>query len=189
MGKVLSAQGSGYFPGCIEPYGGYFSLINAMKIYWRVKSWTISGEYAYGPYSYDFSQTFTSTLSEEASLVCLANNLDTDFYPDVEVGNTGRTYFQRPYSFYWNSSSLFYPDLLWQISFPDPAFPDERSVGTQLSDFNEATYTILGYTMPCGVTKKDGDEFISEANNVIVVPASYWSYGGTYDTSTGEPLT
>jgi len=189
MGKVLSAQGSGYFPGCIEPYGGYFSLSNAMKIYWRVKSWTISGQYVYGTYSYDFSQTFTSTLSEEAHLVCIANNLNTDFYPDVEVGNNGRTYFQRPYLFYWNSSSLFYPRLEWKISFPDPAFPDERWVTTEAEDSNSSSYTILGYTLPCYVLKKDGDEFISEANNVTAVPASYWSFGGTYDTSTGEPLT
>ena len=184
MGKVLSPQGSGYFPGCIEPYGGYFSLSDAMKIYWRVKSWTISGEYVYGPYSYDFSQTFTSTLSEEAHLVCLANNLNTDFSPDTGDG----TFFQRPYSFSWNESSLFYPDLIWSVSFPDPAGPDQRSVGTQLSEFNEATYTILGYTMPCGVFKKDDDEYVSEAINVTAVPASYWSYGGTYDTATGNPL-
>jgi hypothetical protein len=42
--------------------------------------------------------------------------------------------------------------------------------------------------MPCGVFKKDDDEYVSEAINVTAVPASYWSYGGTYDTTTGEPL-
>ena len=36
--------------------------------------------------------------------------------------------------------------------------------------------------MPCGVFKKDDDEYVSEAINVTAVPVSYWSYGGTYDT-------
>ena len=87
MGKVLHASYSGYFPFCIgrdgnfgpdegETEGGVYpvgmSLEDAMKIYWRVRTWEISyeGRTADITPKYNFSDVGYAQISEEKEIVC-----------------------------------------------------------------------------------------------------------------------
>ena len=178
MAKVLHASASGYFPSCLPTFSsGYpsFPLDTAMEIYWKVRSWQVTGSYTYGPYNVPISQTFTSTLDDETGLVCLASYSSSDFTPDQEVANTGRTFFQRPHIFAIIGGQ--YSVLIdFCIAFQDPAFPDSRSVGTIFAGEGKgSTFSFFGKSLPCSIETKDGDEFVNSAE-ISITPASYWTY-------------
>lgn len=177
MAQVLHASKSGYFPSCLLSAGNYptFSLNTAMEIYWKVKSWQVTGTYTYGSDTVPLSQTFTSTLDDETGLVCLASYSSTDFTPDEEVANTGRTFFQRPFLF-GNDGDQYSVYIDFCIAFQDPAFPDSRSVGTIFAGEGiSSTFTLFGKSLPCFVEVKDGDEFVPSAS-ISIEPAAYWTY-------------
>jgi hypothetical protein len=178
MAQVLHASKSGYFPSCLPSFSsGYpsFPLETAMEIYWKVQSWQVTGTYTYGPYTVPISQTFTSTLSDETGLVCLASYSSSDFAPDEEVANTGRTFFQRPLNFAIIGGE--YAVLIdFCIAFQDPAFPDSRSVGTIFAGEGiGSTFAFFGKSLPCSIEVKDGDEFVPSAS-ISIEPAAYWTY-------------
>ena len=178
MAKVLHASASGYFPMCLTSFSsGYpsFPLDTAMEIYWKVKSWQVTGTYTYGPYTVPISQTFTSTLNNETGLVCLASYSSSDFAPDEEVGNTGRTFFQRPTNFAIIGGE--YAVLIdFCIAFQDPATPDTRSVGTIFAGEGiSSTFNLFGKSLPCSIEVKDDDEFVPSAS-ISIDPVAYWSY-------------
>jgi hypothetical protein len=178
MAQVLHASKSGYFPSCLPSFSsGYpsFPLETAMEIYWKVKSWQVTGTYTYGPYTVPISQIFTSTLSDETGLVCLASYSSSDFTPDEDVANTGRTFFQRPFTFAIIGGQ--YAVLIdFCIAFQDPAFPDSRSVGTLFAgEGKESTFSFFGKSLPCSIEVKDADEFVNSAE-ISITPASYWTY-------------
>jgi hypothetical protein len=146
-----------------------------MEIYWKVQSWQVTGTYTYGSDTVPISQTFSSTLDDETGLVCLASYLSSDFTPDEEVANTGRTFFQRPFLFGKDGDQYsVYIDFC--IAFQDPAFPDSRSVGTIFAGEGiSSTFTFFGKSLPCFVEVKDGDEFVPSAS-ISIEPAAYWPY-------------
>ena len=178
MAKVLHASYSGYFPSCLQVSDelAIFTLEEAMEIYWRVKAWTISGTYVnqFGESS-PFSQTFTSTLSDETRLVCLPRNyfpyFETDFTPQ-----TDDTFFQRSSNFYINSSeSLYGVDISFQFNSPGE-FP--RAIGTLLDNPSSEVGALTiqtGKTIPLYAEAGDGDEFPTSANGTML-PSAYWTY-------------
>ena len=146
-----------------------------MEIYWKVKSWQVTGTYTYGPYNVPISQTFTSTLNDETGLACLASYSSSDFAPDEEVGNTGRTFFQRPFLF-GNDGDQYAVLIDFCIAFQDPAGGDSRSVGTIFAGEGiGSTFSFFGKSLPCSIEVKDGDEFVPSAS-ISIDPVGYWSY-------------
>ncbi len=178
MAKVLHASYSGYFPSCLQVNSArsIFTLEEAMKIYWRVKAWTITGTYSnqFGESS-AFSQTFTSTLADETHLVCLPRDyfpyFETDFTPQ-----TDDTLFRRSSNFYISSSgSLYGVDIAFRFNSPGE-FP--RSIGTSGIDdpsSNVGVLSVLGKSIPFYAEAGDGDEFPTSANGTMT-PIEYWTY-------------
>lgn len=203
MGKVLHASYSGYFPFCIgtadsskigqyKPYPISMSLEDIMKAFWRVKTWRVKGillnNIAVPTY---YKNAVPIQITEEKDLVC-ADAFNFVIFKEDEEGYPDRCEFwlerfSENYTVIKQNDS-YYPRLLFGFLYYKPGF-DNEIVSSEL-DWNtqpsiEAAGTIkfLNYDIPG--FKVFGNN--SYANGSIT-PEEYWSYGGTYDTATGNPL-
>lgn len=210
MGKVLSAQGSGYFPNCIEqvenityPLKG--SLVNMMGIYWRVKKWTgsLSGTALFsGPENQiiysgtEFDIPNRSGERTEESLICQPN---VDFLTgSVVVGRIVRNDEQiiGQYRIFINMQG----DLVAQKEAGNVySYPNLISVGIDFyGDFfvNKPTlFQIVGTWSInwfggsiSGTLYSQADQYLSPNVTLTITAKEYYSYGGTYNTQTGAPL-
>lgn len=220
MPKVLYP---GYFPFC---YGaeirgeGLFpdlypenwtailtSLGSSMALYWRLRSYTVSGE-IYNPFDppeqslqKPFSVTYTSTASSEKDLVCYHGFAKTSESPNPD----------DPEGF---DSMVFemFPDWLVpsEIAAPiygaDPLFgvylnaviansADESSSWTSYDTGASGTRTSINFTAfaeTIPVYLFSNPRVVTGlpvgTNSISITGTSYWSYDGTYDTATGAPL-
>ena len=167
MAQVLHASYSGYFPSCLFelPEFATQSLEDAMTIYWRVKSWTITISSEYFPIS---PRTFTQTAPDETYLVCSNIGYDGNgFSPSDEDG-----YFFLN-GFYVNSYAS--PTLYGVV----PAFMIKsktvqyNSIGDEEFDVLVGTFSFFGQSYPLYRPSDEGDD--TPASGTIV-PASYWTY-------------
>jgi len=208
MGKVLSAQGSGYFPNCIEQVesissGLKGSLVNMMGIYWRVKKWkaSLSGtaqinfnDTIFNGTEYDIPPRFGERTEE--SLIC---NPFVDFLSgNLEVGriliNDERIIGQ--FRFFVNMQG----DLVAQKQAGNVySYPNQVSVGIDFyGDFfvneptlsqNVGSWSVNWYGGSISGTLYSQADRYQSPNIVLTYTASeYYSYGGTYNTQTGAPL-
>jgi len=215
MGKILTTQpfpfshydseAGGYVPcGITTGLNVRGTLSEMMKLYWRVKKFSVSGSFtAYtfndpaNPVSVTWSGTTTSLADEEANLVC------NDGYSTSLTDTGASVAFNldfRGADFYVNSSptqSLVH--LYMDVTFAtdqddqsgvllgvegDPYTIQEFTInGFQVYTTSGQKVYYTGYIFPPGPTP-----LITDFTSTIVA-SEYWSYGGTYNTSTGEPLT
>ena len=197
MPKVLHASHSGYFPACLteDPDLADNFLKTAMAMYWKVRTLSIT-IFAYGNTT---PVTFTSTAPDESWLVC--NNIGQEG-PNNKAGflqllpngtivpyNVENNFFLD--GFYVDSYSKptaygVNPRFRVRITTGEFSYADFASVGmgdgeqfVGYYDFpfsgGEALYELLE------------DEEAPPAGGLITVD-EYWSYDGTFDTKTGEPL-
>ena len=206
MGKVLHASYSGYFPTCIvdqtpTPSQNYLILTidQAMALFWRVRTWEAKASGSF--YSESISSTIeytsssfvdmtpTITIGQEEDLVCKgeetfffqrsANAIVTPGFGDP-YSIDGSIDFQFVFASIARGGSTYYPSFLIAsinalTSFA-PTF--ESKVGTY-----KITYS--GFQIVGDLFGPDG----SSGSALIEIEArQYWSFGGTYDTTTGEPL-
>jgi hypothetical protein len=203
MGKVIHASYSGYFPTCIisgtpTPSQEYLSLTleQAMALFWRVRTWEAKASGSFRDNVLEANIEYTSgsfadmipsiEIAEEKNLVCKGSETfyfqrDATATITPDVGDPYNTYgaigFQYIFSSIKNSGSTYYP------SFVLACVNSLTSVYTA----KIGTYYIkyLGYTFTGDLFGQAG----SSGSALIEVNAKeYWSYGGTYNTSTGQPL-
>ena len=167
MAKVLHASYSGYFPSCLNefPELATQSLEDAMTIYWRVKSWTITISSEASPIS---PRTFTQTAPDETYLVCdNSGGSGNGFSPNDENG------FFFLNGFYVNSYAS--PTLYGVV----PAFfikedtVEYNSIGGDEFDVLVGTFSFFGQSYPLYRPSDEGDD--SPASGVIT-DSSYWTY-------------
>ena len=190
MGKVLHASGSGYFPGCIvagDPEDCPWTLEKAMQTYWRVRAWTFtaSGEIEFEDGSLPFSTTITDITSRdvqtaepqtlEEGLVCsnLFENIISNAYCLIE-------FYQAE-----TSGVLYNSGLVGEVVDDNNSLEFVFAANIS-SDFY---ISILDTDIPITMTYVNDEEpgtVIS--GSATLTPTLWWSYGGTYNTSTGEPL-
>ena len=180
MGKVLSAQGSGYFPFCLPEWENQetqftsASIAVVMKSFWVLRSFSITGTYN-GPVSVlNFSIVLSSLATTEEEIVCNPNwEVTSSSSLDAIVGS-------------WYSGGQFYRygDLIipnYEIS----AIYNQGEGG----GFAIKSQTSSGYTETFDFENMTFYGTRGGALSFLMTPISYWSYGGTYDTTTGLPLT
>jgi hypothetical protein len=219
MGKVLSAQGSGYFPTCIVSDPDYVgqvtgSLQDIMSLYWRVKNFKVSvsgsGIFDLGdnPISCSFSgetglQTIyrnafdpQPSITDEASLVCGYNIRSHEHLEGSGMsfilggGEFGPAFMQMYFETVFSRPSestyvirfrfrLFETTLnVLSITGNPSSQGDSNAVGSwSISLFGT---NIIGTAYSQSIA--------SGSFNVNFTATEYWSYGGTYNTTTGEPL-
>jgi hypothetical protein len=197
MGKVLHASGSGYFPGCIaagDPADCPWTLEKAMQTYWRVRTWTFTAS-GIATDTYDPTDTvpFSSTITDITS-----HDFQTDVPQTLEEGLVCGNYFEffgepRYYAFIGfaqaETSGGLYNSGLEGEAVDYTTDPLEFVFASNISSaFN---ISILGTNIPIGMNYVNDDEefnYVVTSGSANLTPTLWWSYGGTYNTSTGEPL-
>jgi len=192
MGKVLHASYSGYFPFCLNeydldpPFSAYapISLEAAMRIWWRIKRFKFYGNYIanIGGELQEQQWEFTAirNATSEQEIVCykfppwkIENQTNTD---ELQI-NMGEVLFFRDneeikYTLIFGFG-FFVTNPSVQEQGINYASPWETDSGGEY-DFEGLT---LYNTQLAGGATILGHEILE-----------YWSYGGTWNTVTGEPL-
>jgi len=187
MGKVLFPD---YFPfECDAPYFPEYYIFNsnlsqAMKMYWRVKTWevkaTLSGRTNTPPDNGEYVFTYGWDVSMEEELVCLKT---------FSQKSGASPFTENSFALFPNTNGtqlacaiLFTPsDDGGEPGVSSAIFPIVGKTPFELSieNFGEGGTCTL-YNKP----SQPGFGSIS----IAIKALQYWSYGGTYDTTTGEPL-
>jgi hypothetical protein len=201
MGKVLSAQGSGYYPICIEtgerPDDQDYldlSIEEGMALYWRTKKWRIDASGTF--ISNNFGQpvvfsgggeiTLRTIIESEEKLVCSGYKAFGGNGNNIVANSSSQSY-----DIYWRfpdgykTETKFYPYFIFTSPYIQSYnVREDQKVGTLRFLFNGYTITKNLYT--------DTAEYpyTGTSGNVQIsfTCTEYWPYGGTYDTTTGQPL-
>lgn len=221
MGKVLSAQGSGYFPFCltkgIPPLTGKGSdypislpLAKYMSWWWKVKTWKLTGssaciETADGGVVNNWSttslvqdDTYTSSITSEENLVCggirqIKNNTAGGIgfiATSIQLGTLTDLWSIIFEEYAYIDGATIYPRMR-SDGWYDTLIPGDPKVQAQLDPLS--TFRIDGVTIPAYIRWFPSDTgfddwSITGSQSFDLDPETYWSYGGTYDTTTGLPL-
>ena len=190
MGKVLSAQGSGYFTTCIQDGTGYWSLEKAMEVVWRVRSWQVNMSATYFVSDGENEQTFTTNfgtptqltsgldIGREEELVCGYNSF---YSTNIFINFTGAT----------KSGSLYNPGFSFYALVGVELDVGLTYVQVDSGNFGNdiKSYSIYG-SAPIEFSYSTGQFLVTEFldASLSLEPVEWWSYGGTYNTSTGARL-
>jgi hypothetical protein len=207
MGKILHASNSGYFPFC-EQNSIVFSnnlkidgtAEQIMALYWRVKrfKYSLTGGYQGGENPITISGgsgVFAQNINppNEEALVCGGPTLFTGSAtlsaPQITITPN---FYMKLFEANFLSSSPFFQSTgstyktFFQIT-SDSVFGGGEFVNS---------IKTFEFAVPCGSYSgiKSGTLFQSFGPNysgsvsLVIEPSEYWSYGGTYNTTTGEPL-
>jgi len=207
MGKVLYP---GYFPNECGPYDETprwwsSTLTGYMRMIWRVKKWefiiNITNACATrldcADINGDHTFTYTSAATTEEGLVCgvdlVLESEDTRFnfdyydfniFPSFGVGSFS------PYSIMTANATGEPQDK--GISLGDIPIPDGPEYANWIKNTSTVNIENFGADSASApftaFTETSEGEDINFYYTARVRAKEYWSYGGTYNTSTGEPL-
>jgi len=190
MGKVIYPN---YFPYlCEEPYG-YSSLNGSlngfMRAYWRVKTWKVTATLtgytnpdgsiiSPGPGNYVFRYKWDAETEED--LVC-------------------RRQFELISGADWNENTFYFSWALQSRNSYEPAFyllmrPGDDGADAEISNNPYATGNLVTTNFDnfgndnMSLTYYSASQGRWGAITLNVQAENYWSYGGTYNTQTGQPL-
>lgn len=198
MGKVLHASYSGYFPACIgeERTQGVLdgTLNDLMYIYWRVKTWEIESVIGQllvgdGPDTWTFNQGVTPlgsiNANTEEELVCGKTFIRGSQIPFATSFGSAA----GDLAIVYNSSASKNSGGLYQIFF----YMIFEVAGGRIFSTNiqtpQGSQLGLLTLKPINITTPIyGSGSITGTMNISVRATEWWSYGGTYNTQTGEPL-
>jgi hypothetical protein len=187
MGKVLHASQSGYFPYCITPYqeSEFFpfvstsSLDDAMRLFWRIRKIRFYGTYEPTfPFegTRNWQMVVESAADSEEKLVCNPGWVIKD---QENLVNDGAGGLNSVFSF--EEVTSFGEGYVVRLSFggffQDTFGPEGWGFENPAQEFRPDSISFEGIQMR-GETAGTFNYEIQE----------YWSYGGTYDTTTGQPL-
>ena len=207
MGKVLFPD---YFPFCLKdnyddiPFyikqryfsGGANSFNALMAAYWRVRFWRVNyygfndeGEAVGGVGSYGFD------IKTEEQLVCPNPFIEFSFVPSGQLVSWP----EHQFSIFWNNNFSpinfdpfeYAANKLNQFAFNLLYQPgDDLSSGAEIFSSLSASSALLN--VPIADAGILVFPYVFEVLNytayITIAPHEYWSYDGTYNTSTGLPL-
>jgi hypothetical protein len=213
MAKVLHASKSGYFPFC-EQNSLDFSdnlkidgtLEQIMALYWRVKRFKYS---LTGQYTADFadpiiisggSGVFAQNIypPNEEDLVCSGPTLFTGSATlSTEVTITPNFYMGlfltnpiSPLPFFQSTDDIY--KTYFQITSDRVFGGGEFTNSIATSEFSQPcgnySVQIFSQIIKFGTLFQTFNPNYSGNVSLVIEPSEYWSYGGTYNTTTGEPL-
>jgi hypothetical protein len=182
MGKVLHASKSGYFPFCLQPFSseGSFhfttaTLENAMRAFWVLRSFSITGSYNTFDSSRDFNIVLSNTASTEEEIVC--NPIwEVSSYSNLNTESINGSWYSG--NNFYTYGDLIVPDYSISAIYEEGGGAGFAITSLDYSDYAES-FSLEGMTF-YGTS--------GGASGFSINPISYWSYGETYDTTTGESL-
>jgi hypothetical protein len=207
MGKVLHASGSGYFPSCIlqdEPPENLKlagTLEQIMALYWRVKSfkYTLTGKYTI-PDSNDITISGGSGIFQqninpqnEENLVCSGPSLFTGVATlTASTTITPKFYVNLFQDFFKSTESIYKTFFLIESDnvFGGTEFicSIDRNIPEVYKPCGTYSVKIFSQTIKSGTLFQGINPLVIGDVSLIIEPNEYWSYGGTYDTTTGTRL-
>lgn len=208
MGRVLHASKSGWFPLCIQSqlppiediearYSGAASSLGLMMaIYWRVREWEIqfSSETVGVIPTITATGTYGFDADTEEGLVCAPNFIEKSFSSNnplfAEHSFTLLSIFND--LFYGitsldNNETFRYAYNLIYYSADDGSeggLVYSGHVGFGIEDTLSFSVADAGIC-ELKITRRPG--LGNHFATISILPKSYWSYGGLYDTTTGLP--
>jgi hypothetical protein len=210
MGKILHASGSGYFPSCIEQVSSIESnfkstLTNMMAVYWRVSKWKakISGTvtdifdavFTFSGAEYNLNRIYGPSTEEELILcvplplgfrvsnVLIATSEGLDFTGQIILGLDSRVSVKKDAGDLHSMTSQLFAGFPGAGFFVDPVgsdLPNPAQIGS--CSVNMAGASIVSPLFSLSELYESGDA------QLTFTASEYYSYGGTYNTSTGQPL-
>jgi hypothetical protein len=189
MGKVLYP---GYFPfDCDQPFLPQYFIFNsnleqAMKMYWRVKTWrvsaTISGRTVGGsPTNGTYVSDCHWDVESEEGLVC----------PGLQFlcSDPGGNWENFGFALYQNTDGN---SIAAGLLFTPSGDSGEPSISSVKDDFNKpgGTLSLENFGEGGSCTTYVPNSTLPEYGSISlsIRAEEYWSYGGTYDTETGARL-
>jgi len=200
MGKVLHASYSGYFPSCITEATREKGIVEGsiedlMYIYWRVKTWeleNITGVFNTSPFNWQFDSSNidlgSTTANTEERLVCGKNFVSNNYvFFKVLTGDPVEPEAAGDFSIFFSPIvTKKQNEEVYQMTFIQDFFVTGSN---RFSNNNTAVLPQCGTIVikPIGVTVPI---YGGAGGNlsIEISPVEWWSYGGTYDTQTGQPL-
>lgn len=190
-----------------------FNLRDAMTFFWRVRSWRIqiSGSVSYnlqegfGRESITFlggTAQLAPLVGTEEELSCFSGIFDyagyylpaqrtNDFGSDtISFGNEYEYFFQNNTGYTQfdaiNNGNTFYVPVLLLGSGGFIDYSNLNEGGTVIGEYTISFNGVLksGYIYAPPFVNRE----YSGLYQLNITAGSYWSYGGTYDTATGNPL-
>ena len=209
MSKVLFPD---YFPNRCPPYDDHprywnTDLAGFMRIYWRVKTWQVrvtnynpgflNPEGDYIPEStetailkYERVDYQYALLTSEEQLVCGLNFLE----PREITGVDHMDYYQFGFDPSFNNYNSYSLDsrAAFRIGTGNQKDTQIGVYPTGDPNYNPAAYTVtienFGSNSATATFFQHIPEYYELLTTARIIALEYWSYGGTYDTATGEPL-
>ena len=211
MGRVLHASYSGYFPFCISKdetiavgpgtfYPIAMRLKDIMLAFWRVKTWKITDNGSLSNFNFQPETESGDFLLEEKDIVCnrglYRTKIARESYPEESQTIRGLNWllcFASPEVIFRNNQ--YWPYLNFNMTHirdsDDGNFEflhgqsSKNFTYTEKGDF----VTILGYRIQLYVRSTKLAPNVENVNySASLSPSVYWSYGGTWNTATGQPL-
>jgi len=183
MGKVVHANYSGYFPYCILPYqeSEFFpfvsrtSLSNAMRLFWRIRKIRFYGTYESGFGDIrNWQMVVESAADKEEKLVCNPGWIIKD---QENLINDEAVFSTFAFEDVTSSPTGYVVTLGFGGFFQDTFGPEGWSFNNPSQNDSLGSIDFEGVQMW-------GGSFASSTFNYEV--QEYWSYGGIYNTSTGN---
>jgi hypothetical protein len=208
MGKVLHASGSGYFPSCIQEGVGFWSLEKAMEVFWRIRSWELNTsitysilidgvptEFTVGPSSpyqftwrYDNGGDFSPPITSEEELVCSS---EVSLIVGMEQYIINEPYGFLQFTSPQKNGSLYSPGFSLYFEFEADVLGTGEylfSNGANGQPGGQKSFSIYG-SEPISIGFQTFQEDFTFVDATFSLePTEWWSYGGTYNTSTGARL-
>jgi hypothetical protein len=195
MGKILTPK---YFPFCAFPDGNTSpsrTLVKTMYEYWVAKTWRVrvfmqdnGAAQPPNPY-YDFN--FGLDANSEENIVCNPNFI-------YKSGSIAPPQFQDSYFQVFVADDATSSQIVGFFTRYNEANDDTIYIGNLSGLEQTGTASISfgdGHTISVPfaiVSQQPGTDpagFYELITNVQIIIQDYWSYGGTYNTSTGQILT
>lgn len=168
-----------------------------MEIYWRVRTWEVSLSVTYLITEGESSQTLTTSPSpnpyeltafviEEEDIPCGINFFEQagegaggDFFIQFGTVKKDGSLYDPGFDFYafWTEEYDF-GFALFEVTTRDGG-DDVRSLSIYGSNPIEMSFTVF---------ERPEVSFTLLDATLSLEPTEWWSYGGMYDTATGEPL-
>ena len=208
MGRVLHASASGYFTECIglwqkenpSSYPIDYSLELAMALFWRVRAWRFIGYITdtirYPTHINKYTQEIFTPSSEE-QLVCsggFSSGSFTSGNPFESILFSSFDYDLGGGGIKKSNNQIFLPRIFFEGTYTGDTFSKQ---GVSLTNPGQAsgslTLSFLGSTQTIPLWRQadlvppDPLAPYYENGDWEIQAAEYWSYGGTYDTTTGLP--
>lgn len=187
MGKVLHASDSGYFTSCVHDqeilapslYPAATSLEDAMKAFWRVRSWRVQGyitdEIIYPEYIKQNGDVFNPASEEE--LVC-GRGFSININNSSGISSERITFSMFNYDLLGlgvgkNASGAYLPKMIFEAIYDDGVSSTEG-----YSDFD---YGLLsGFFTLGGISGFEAIQLYRAPSTLvggwIITPDQYWSY-------------